>query len=100
MSITRIEDKRLDPIVLARLTKSGPVIVTHDGIPLYVIHPATPEWLEALDVEENKPGDMALDEYARLYDIPLNTESYMREFPEDAPYTTPSEDQGGPTRGE
>ena len=100
MKIARIEDRQLDPNTLAGLTQKGPVLVTHDGAPMYVVHTATPEWLESLAVEDDKPGDMPLEEYARLYNIPLDVESYLREFPEDAPYTTPSEDQGGPTRGE
>ena len=93
MTILRIEDRQLDTSTLARLAKSGPVIVTHDGAPLYVVHEATPEWLEAWAIEEGKPGDMSLEEYARLYGISLDTESYLRESPEDAPYITPPPDK-------
>jgi len=93
VSIARIDDRHLDPDTLIQLTKDGPVIVTHDGAPRYVIHPTTPEWMEMLAVEEGEPGDMRLEDYARLYSISLDAESYLREFPEDAPYTTPDADE-------
>jgi len=93
VSTVRLDDQQLNPRVLDRLTKNGPVIVTHEGRPVYVVHQATPEWLEALAAEEERPGDMPLDEYARLYNIPLDAEAYLREFPEDAPYTAPPADE-------
>ena len=93
MSVSRIEDEQLDPKTLARLTQSGPVIVTHDGMPLFVAHQISPELLEALAVEEDRPGDMLLEDYARLYHISLDAESYVREFPDDAPFTvSPAKD--------
>jgi hypothetical protein len=89
MTITRIEERQLDPKALEGLTRQGPVIVTNGGTPVYIVHQATPEWLEALALEEDRPGDMSLEEYARLYHITLDTESYIREAPDDTPYTTP-----------
>ena len=93
MSTVRIEDQKLDAHMLDQLVKEGPVVVTHYGTPVYIVHQATPEWLEALAVEEERPGDMPLEEYARLYDIALNAESCLREFPEDTPYTAPPVDE-------
>jgi hypothetical protein len=92
MTISRIEDRQLNPDMLDRLTKRGPVIITRNGTPRFIVHRATPEWLEVLALEEDRPGDMPLEEYARLYNIPMDTESYLRESPEDAPYTTPPTD--------
>ena len=93
MTLSRIEDRQLDPNTLARLTQNGPVIVTHDGTPVYVVHQTTPEWMEALDIEENEPGDMRLEDYANLYGLSVDTEAYLREFPEDAPYSVPPSDE-------
>ena len=93
MTLPRIEDRQLDPSTLAHLTKRGPVVVTHDGKPVYVIHQTTPEWMEVLDIEEGKSGDIRLEDYARLYGITLDAEAYLREFPDDAPYTTPPSDE-------
>jgi hypothetical protein len=92
MSLLQIDDRKLDTAQLARLTQKGPVIVTHDGKPLFVAHAAAPEWLEAWAAEESKPGPMQLKEYAELYDIPLDADAYRREFPEDAPFTHPPKD--------
>lgn len=89
MSLIRIDDQRVDPALLARLTQNGPVIVTHNGQPIFVAHQAAPEWLEAWAAEEETTGDMTLREYAGLYKIPLDPETYRREFPEDAPFTRP-----------
>ena len=93
MSLMQIDDRKLDAAQLARLTQGGPVIVTHDGKPLFVAHQAAPEWLEAWAAEESKPGPMQLKEYAELYNIPLDADAYRREFPEDAPFTRPADEE-------
>jgi hypothetical protein len=92
MSLIHIDDRKLDSAQLARLTQQGPVIVTHDGQPLFVAHQAAPEWLEAWAAEEEKTGVMTLREYAELYKIPLDPEAYRNEFPEDAPFTKPAKE--------
>jgi len=90
MSIVRIEDRQLDPDTLARLTRNGPVLVIHDGVPLFIAHRPTPEWLEMIGAEEELPGDMRLDDCARLYNIRIDREAYLRDAPDDAPYTVES----------
>jgi len=89
MTPVRIEERQIKPDTLDRLVKVGPVIVTRDGAPLFVVQQATPEWLEAWAAEMDKKGDMALEDYARMYDIALDPEAYQREFPEDTPFTEP-----------
>ncbi|MBI5566923.1 MAG: hypothetical protein HY870_18640 [Chloroflexi bacterium] len=93
MSLLQIDDRQLDSIQLARLTQQGPVVVTHDGVPVFVAHLATREWLEALAAEEGRSGEMTLHEYAEQYEIDLDAEAYRREFPEDAPFTYPPKNQ-------
>jgi len=93
MSLLQIDDRHLDSQQLEKLTRRGPVIVTHDGVPVFVAHQTTPEWLEALAAEEARSGDMALRDYAELYTITLDAEAYRREFPEDAPFTQPPADE-------
>ncbi|MBU4226012.1 MAG: hypothetical protein KKC71_09350 [Chloroflexi bacterium] len=90
MTPVRVEERQFKPDALGRLVKVGPVIVTRDGAPLYVIQQATPEWLEAWAAEMDEKGDMALEDYASLYDIALDPEAYRREFPEDALFTEPA----------
>jgi hypothetical protein len=54
-----------------------------------------PAWMAlvaAVLIDEDKPGFMLLDEYAELYNIPLDAETYRREFPEDEPFTHPPTD--------
>ena len=89
MSLVQIDDRRLDSTQLARLTQQGPVVVTHAGVPVFVAHQATREWLEALAAEEGQSGEMTLREYAERYEIDLKADAYRREFPEDAPFTYP-----------
>ena len=93
MSLLQIDDRKLDTAQLARLTQEGPVIVTHDGKPLFVAHTASPEWLEAWAAEESKPGPMQLKEYAERYNIPLDADAYRREFPEYEPSTHPADEE-------
>ena len=93
MSLLRVDDRELDSTQLARLTQSGPVVVTHDGVPLFVAHQATLEWLEALAAEEDRPGQMTLREYAAMYNITLDADAYRREFPEDEPFTHPVDEE-------
>jgi hypothetical protein len=89
MTTLRIEERQLDTSVLARLTQTGPVIVTRDGVPLFVAQQATAEWLEAWATELGEQGDLPLEEYARLHHLTLDVEAYQREFPDDAPFTGP-----------
>ena len=89
MILRQIDDRKLDTAQLANLTHSGPVLVTHDGVPLFVAHRASPEWLEVWAAEEEHAGDMTLKDYAELYRITLDPEAYRREFPDDAPFTYP-----------
>ena len=89
MSLVQIDDRRLDSTRLARLTQHGPVVVTHAGVPVFIAHPATREWLETLAAEEEQSGEMTLHEYAERYAIDLKADAYRREFPEDAPFTYP-----------
>ena len=54
-----------------------------------------PEWMAlvaAVLIDEGKPGLMTLDEYAELYNIPLEAEDYRREFPEDEPFMPPTDE--------
>ena len=90
MTMTRIEEKQLDMRVLPTLTQKGPVVVLHEGMPVFIIQPVTPEWLEALAAEEEVGGDMSLEEYAKRYNITLDLDSYRREFPVDTSLTFPS----------
>lgn len=92
MSLLQVDDRELDLNELARLTQNGPVVVTHDGVPLFVAHQATPEWLETLAAEEDRPGQMTLREYAAVYNITLDADSYRRESADDAPFTYPLKD--------
>ena len=87
MTPMRVEEQQLSTEVLTRLTLVGPVVVTRDGMPLFVAQQATPEWLEAWAAELDESGDMALEDYARLYNLTLDAETYRREFPQDAPFT-------------
>ncbi len=89
MTPLRVEERQLDASVLARLAQAGPVIVTRDGVPLFVAQQATAEWLEAWATELDETGDLPLEEYARLHHLTLDVEAYRREFPEDAPYIEP-----------
>lgn len=89
MTTLRVEERQLDTGVLARLAQAGPVIVTRDGVPLFVAQQATAEWLEAWATELDEQGDLPLEEYARLHHLTLDVEAYRREFPEDAPFTEP-----------
>ena len=89
MTTLRVEERQLDTSVLARLAQAGPVIVTRDGVPLFVAQQATAEWLEAWAKELDEHGDMPLEEYARLHHLTLDVEAYRREFPQDAPFTEP-----------
>jgi hypothetical protein len=56
------------------------------------LDPAWMALMAAVLIDEDKPGLMPLDEYAELYNIPLDAETYRREFPEDAPFTHPLKD--------
>ena len=89
MTTIRVEERQLDTSVLARLAQAGPVIVTRDGVPLFVAQQATAEWLEAWAKELDEHGDLPLEEYARLHHLTLDAEAYQREFPEDAPFMEP-----------
>jgi len=89
MTPLRVEERQLDASVLARLAQAGPVIVTRDGVPLFVAQQATAEWLEAWATELDETGDLPLEEYARLHHLTLDVEAYRREFPEDAPFIEP-----------
>ncbi len=89
MTPLRVEERQLDAGVLARLAQAGPVIVTRDGVPLFVAQQATAEWLEAWATELDEQGDLPLEEYARLHHLTLDVEAYRREFPEDALLTEP-----------
>ena len=51
MTPLRVEERQLGTDTLARLAQAGPVIVTRDGVPLFVALQATPEWLEAWAAE-------------------------------------------------
>jgi hypothetical protein len=89
MTTLRVEERQLDTSVLARLAQAGPVIVTRDGVPLFVAQQATAEWLEAWATELDEQGDLPLEEYARLHQLTLDAEAYRREFPEDALFMEP-----------
>lgn len=89
MTPVHLEEQQLIPETLDRLVQVGPVIVTRDGAPLFVIQQATPEWLEAWATEMDEKGDMSLEDYAHLYDLHFDAEAYRSEFPEDAPFTHP-----------
>jgi hypothetical protein len=56
------------------------------------LDPAWMALMAAVLIDEAKPGLMPLDEYAELYNIPLDADAYRREFPEDAPFTHPPTD--------
>ena len=88
----RTEEQQPGWNTLERLAQAGPIVVTRDGIPLFVVQEATPEWLEAWAAEMDVTGDMPLDDYIRAYGMELNNEAYRQEFPEDAAFTFPSEE--------
>jgi hypothetical protein len=90
MTPLRVEERQLGTDTLARLAQAGPVIVTRDGVPLFVAQQATPEWLEAWAAELDEAGDVTLEDYARLHNLTLDAEPYRHEFPEDAPFTVPA----------
>jgi hypothetical protein len=90
MTPIQVEEQQLSPDVLSRLTRTGPVIVTRDGVPLFVAQQATAEWVEAWTAELDESGDMPLEDYARMHNLAWDTEAYRREFPQDAPFTAPS----------
>lgn len=92
MSLLQVDDRQLDSVQLARLTRQGPVVVTHDGVPVFIAHQATREWLEMLAAEEGRTGEMTLHDYVEQYAIDLDADAYRREFPEDAPFTHPAKD--------
>jgi hypothetical protein len=91
MTSVRIEEQQSNWNTLERLAKAGPVIVTRNGIPRFVVQEATPEWVEAWAAEMEISGDMPLEDYARLYGLQINEEAYRQEYPEDAAYTYPPE---------
>jgi hypothetical protein len=91
MTPIRVEEGKLEGATLERLAHAGPVIVTRDGAPLFIVQEATPEWLEAWAVELDETGDMPLEDYVRVHGLSVDAEVYRQEFPEDAPYTFPKE---------
>jgi hypothetical protein len=91
MASLRVEEQEAGWRRLEQLTQAGPVLVTRNGAPIYVVQEVSPEWLEAWSIEADEAGDMTLDDYARLYGIALDRSKYIQEFPNDAAYTTPSE---------
>ena len=52
---------------------------------------STPEWLEAWAAELDETGDVTLEDYARLHNLTLDAEPSRHEFPEDAPFTAPTQ---------
>jgi hypothetical protein len=89
----RMEDEKIEESTLERLTQVGPVIVTRNGAPLFVVQEATSEWLEAWAVEMDETGDMTIEDYASVHGLVLEVEAYRQEFPEDAPFTLPRADK-------
>jgi hypothetical protein len=49
--------------------------------------------LEAWAAELDETGDVTLEDYARLHNLTLDAEPYRHEFPEDAPFTVPAQDE-------
>jgi hypothetical protein len=60
------------------------------AVRLFLAHQPTPEWLEMIGAEEELPGDMHLEDYARRYNIQIDREAYLRDAPDDASYTVES----------
>ena len=94
MILLRVEEQQLKPDTLARLAQMGPVIVTREDMPVFVVQEATPEWLEAWAAELDESGDMELEAYARIHNLTVDIEAYRQEFPEDALFTLPPAEAG------
>jgi hypothetical protein len=92
MTPIRVEEMQQDWSTLDRLAQAGPVIVTRNGMPLFVVQEATPELLEAWAEEMDVAGDMLLDDYVKTNGLMMDSDAYRKEFPEDALYTFPLED--------
>jgi hypothetical protein len=54
-----------------------------------VLDPAWMALMASVLIDEDKPGSVPPDEYAALYNIPIDADAYRREFPEDEPFTHP-----------
>jgi hypothetical protein len=89
MTGLRVEEQESGWRRLEQLAQAGPVLITRNGEPIFVVQEASPEWLEAWPFETDATGDMALDDYARRYGITLDRSKYVQEFPDDAAYTIP-----------
>jgi len=49
--------------------------------------------LHTAAAELDETGDVTLEDYARLHNLTLDAEPYRHEFPEDAPFTVPAQDE-------
>ncbi len=55
-----------------------------------------PEWMALATrilLDADRPDLMPLKDYAELYNIPLDADTYRREFPEDEPFAHPPTDK-------
>lgn len=75
MTPIRVEELQQDWSALDRLAQAGPVIVTRNGMPLFVVQEATPEWLEAWAEEMDVAGDMLLADYVKTNELMLDSDA-------------------------